>query len=115
MLMLNLSHNVLIHDPKGFETEEAKNIKNDKMAKYAVRLAMENKFTEEIRLENNRSRLTGGRSSAGSNKSSRKNNKRTRTMENIEIVSSRSKASSISRKRGNNNSPFKRTEKKGDP
>ncbi len=49
MLMLNLSHNVLIHDPKGFQTEEAMSIKKDKMAKYAVRLQLENAYSKEVR------------------------------------------------------------------
>ena len=41
LLMLNLSHNVLIQDPKSFNsqnTAEARAIQNDKMAKYTVQL-----------------------------------------------------------------------------
>ena len=49
MLTLNLSHNVLIHDPKGFDTEEARAIKQDKMAKFALRMSLDDKYNTEMR------------------------------------------------------------------
>lgn len=49
MLTLNLSHNVLIHDPKGFDTEEARAIKQDKMAKYSLRMSLDNQYNKEMR------------------------------------------------------------------
>lgn len=49
LLMLNLSHNVLIMDPKSFklkQTEEAKLMRKDKMAKFKKQFKMEKQLNQ---------------------------------------------------------------------
>ena len=48
LLMLNLSHNVLIHDPKSFatkQTEQAKDMQKDRMAKMNSMIKRDKKET----------------------------------------------------------------------
>lgn len=72
MLMLNLSHNTLIVDPKSSYSNEAKEIRRDKMAKFGRQRREDKTFRDGLSL-NQRSRKVFGRSlsSDQSNKSAR--------------------------------------------